>query len=42
MELSSQILSDITVCMKYAKYLPEQERRETWRELITRNKKNAH
>ena len=39
MELSSQILSDITVCMKYAKYLPEQERRETWRELITRNKK---
>ena len=39
MELSSQILSDITVHMKYAKYLPKKERRETWDELITRNKK---
>ncbi len=38
MELSSQILSDITVYMKYAKYLPEENRRETWEELVTRNK----
>ena len=39
MELSNQILSDITVHMKYAKYLPELNRRETWEELVTRNKK---
>ena len=38
MEISSKILSDITVYMKYAKYLPEQNRRETWEELVTRNK----
>jgi ribonucleoside-diphosphate reductase alpha chain len=38
MELSNEILSDITVYMKYAKYLPEKERRETWEELVTRNK----
>ena len=37
MELSSEILSEITVHMKYAKYLPEQQRRETWDELVTRN-----
>ena len=41
MELSNQILSDITVYMKYAKYLPENNRRETWEELVTRNK-NMH
>ena len=39
MELSSQILSDITVYMKYARYLPEFQRRETWRELVARNEK---
>ena len=38
MELASQILSDITVYMKYARYLPERARRETWKELVTRNK----
>ena len=38
MELASKILSDITVYMKYAKYLPTEERRETWEELVTRNK----
>ena len=32
------ILSDITVHMKYARYLNEQNRRETWNELIERNK----
>jgi len=35
--LDKQILSDITVYTKYAKYLPAKERRETWRELVTRN-----
>ena len=38
MKLSSEILSDITVHMKYAKYLPELKRRETWTELVNRNK----
>jgi len=37
MELSNKILSDITVYMKYAKYIPELNRRETWDELVTRN-----
>ena len=37
MELSNEILSDITVYMKYARYLPELNRRETWEELVTRN-----
>ena len=36
-DISTQILSDITVYMKYARYLPEQKRRETWEELVTRN-----
>ena len=38
MEKSNKILSDITVFMKYAKYRPELGRRETWEELVTRNK----
>ena len=38
MDLSSSILSDITVHMKYAKFLPKLQRRETWYELVTRNK----
>jgi len=37
MELSNKILSDITVYMKYAKYIPGLNRRETWEELVTRN-----
>jgi ribonucleoside-diphosphate reductase alpha chain len=41
MEISNKILSDITVYMKYAKYMPELNRRETWEELVTRNK-NMH
>ena len=32
-----EILSDITVYMKYAKYMPEQNRKETWLELCQRN-----
>lgn len=38
MELSNQILSDITVHTKYARYIPDKHRRETWSELIDRNK----
>ena len=38
MEISNQILSDITVYMKYAKFNEELNRRETWHELVTRNK----
>jgi len=38
MDISQRILSDITVYMKYAKFLPEKNRRETWEELVTRNK----
>ena len=38
MELSNEILSDITVHMKYAKYIPELNRRESWDDLVTRNK----
>ena len=41
MDITNKILSDITVYMKYAKYLPELNRRETWEELVTRNK-NMH
>jgi len=41
MDVSNRILSDITVYMKYAKYIPELNRRETWEELVTRNK-NMH
>ena len=37
MDISSKILSEITVHMKYAKYRPELQRRETWEELVTRN-----
>ena len=38
MDISQSILSDITVYMKYAKFNPEIERRETWTELVDRNK----
>jgi len=37
MELSNRILSEITVHMKYARYLESEKRRETWEELVTRN-----
>jgi ribonucleoside-diphosphate reductase alpha chain len=39
MEIANKILSDITVHMKYARYDSKLERRETWEELVTRNKK---
>ncbi len=38
MELSSEILSDITVHMKYARYVADKYRRETYEELVDRNK----
>jgi ribonucleoside-diphosphate reductase alpha chain len=37
-DLSLKVLSDITVFNKYARYLPELKRRETWEEIIDRNK----
>ncbi|HEX7014497.1 MAG TPA: hypothetical protein VF191_03245 [Cyclobacteriaceae bacterium] len=36
MELNQQILSDIVVHMKYARYLPDLKRRETWDEICQR------
>ena len=38
MDISNKILSDITVFMKYAKHLQDEARRETWEELVSRNK----
>jgi ribonucleoside-diphosphate reductase alpha chain len=38
MQLEAEILSDITVFMKYAKYNPSLQRRENWKELVDRNK----
>jgi ribonucleoside-triphosphate reductase len=37
-KVARDILSDITVHMKYARYLPDKERRETWTEIVDRNK----
>jgi ribonucleoside-diphosphate reductase alpha chain len=36
MELNQQILSDIIIYMKYARYIPELHRRETWDEICDR------
>ena len=36
-DINRNILSDITVHMKYARYMPELNRRETWYELVERN-----
>ena len=38
MNITQEILSDIVVYNKYAKYVPSKQRRETWEELVTRNK----
>ena len=35
MDLEKKILSDITVHMKYAKFVEEENRRENWAELVT-------
>ena len=41
LNIEQEILSDITVYMKYSKYVPNINRRETWMELVDRNK-NMH
>lgn len=38
MELNSKILSDVIVYSKYAKFLEDKKRRETWTEIVDRNK----
>jgi ribonucleoside-diphosphate reductase alpha chain len=38
MNIEQDILSELTVYMKYSKYVPELKRRETWVELVDRNK----
>lgn len=37
MNNASEILSSIAVFLKYAKFIPKEQRRETWEELVTRN-----
>ena len=37
MDLANKILSDITVHMKYARYMEKKGRRENWDELVKRN-----
>jgi ribonucleoside-triphosphate reductase len=37
-DISKKVLSDVIVYTKYAKYIPEKKRRETWIEIIDRNK----
>ena len=38
MNTPQSILSDITTYMKYARHIPEKARRETWEEIVDRNK----
>ena len=38
MDKNLEFLSDLTHHMKYAKYLPEKQRRETYKETVDRNK----
>jgi len=35
--IDKKILSDITIYAKYARYIPEEKRRETWDEVVDRN-----
>lgn len=37
MDKATEILSDLTVFTKYAKFVPENKRRETWGEIVWRN-----
>lgn len=37
MDISRKVLSDLILHMKYARYLPSKQRRETWEEVVTRN-----
>ena len=41
MQLEQELLSSVTTFMKYSKYLPDKQRRETYTELVDRNK-NMH
>ena len=41
MELSTSILSDIVIFLKYSKFISDLGRRESWEELVSRNK-NMH
>lgn len=36
-DISREILSEITIFNKYARYIPEKNRRESWDEIVTRN-----
>ena len=36
-DVSREILSEITIFNKYARFLPEKNRRESWDEIVTRN-----
>jgi ribonucleoside-diphosphate reductase alpha chain len=38
MNTTQEILSQITTYMKYARHIPEKSRRETWEEIVDRNK----
>ena len=38
MDKTQEILSSITTYMKYARHIPEKSRRETWTEIVDRNK----
>ena len=38
MDVSQSILSDLTVYMKYARFIPDLKRREVWKEIVDRNK----
>jgi len=38
MTISNKILSNIVTYMKYAKFVPHKKRRESWFEIVTRNK----
>ena len=38
-DISVKALSDITIHMKYARFLEKKSRRETWKELVKRNMK---
>lgn len=42
MEISNRIASDLTTYCKYAKFLPEENRRETWEETVDRTYKMHH
>ena len=37
MDNSQELLSNLTIYSKYARYIPELQRRETWDEIVTRN-----